>query len=109
MQPEAEYTIWGFDGQFFRNHVAVFGSPKTFNYMADAMLTWQTKGSHRHDCRAVFVHEEESGDFYLIYADGKYYGEAALKVRHYPDNLNPQHDREFERALPELLDKLRSN
>lgn len=105
---DGEYTVWGFDGRFFRKHVAVFGAPKVFNYMADAMLTWQTKGSHPHDCRAVFAHEDETGDFYLIYADGKYYGESPLRVHRYFDKTNPQNDREFERALPELLDKLRT-
>src|SRR5437868_15330535 len=68
-QSEYEYTIWGFDGRIFRGHVAVFGAPKAFNYMADAMATFQTRGSNRYECRAVFVHEEASRDLYLIYAE----------------------------------------
>src|SRR5437588_7177595 len=31
---ETEYVLWGFDGHLFRGHMAVFGSPKIFNYMA---------------------------------------------------------------------------
>jgi hypothetical protein len=104
---ESEYTIWGFDGHVFRGHVTVFGSPKIFNYMADAMLTSQAKGSNRHECRAVFVHEEGSGDFYLIYADGKHYGDGPIKMKHYSFNCNPGHDQDFVRELPDLLNRLR--
>jgi hypothetical protein len=106
---EYEYTIWGFDGRIFRGHVAVFGSPKAFNYMADAMVTFQTKGSNRYDCRAVFVHEEAARDLYLVYADGKHYGDAPVKMKHYSFNLNPGNDLDFVRELPELLDRLKEN
>ena len=104
---EFEYTIWGFDGGLFRGRVAVFGSPKVFNYMADAMVTWQTKGSNRCECRAVFAHEQESGDLCLIYADGKHYGDSPVKMKHYSFNANPGHDREFVRDLPDLLNSLK--
>ncbi len=105
---ESEYTIWGFDGLLFRGRVAVFGSPKIFNYMADAMITWLTKGSHRYECRAVFAHEEASGDLYLIYAGGKHYGDSPVKMKQYSFSLNPGNDRDFVRELPELLERLKT-
>ena len=58
---ESEYTIWGFDGRIFRGHVAVFGAPKAFNYMADAMATFQTRGSNRYECRAVLSMRKRHG------------------------------------------------
>jgi hypothetical protein len=106
---ESEYTIWGFDGRIFRGHVAVFGAPKAFNYMADAMATFQTRGSNRYECRAVFVHEEASRDLYLIYADGKHHGDAPIKMKHYSFNLNPGNDVDFVRELPDLLDRLKED
>ena len=106
---EYEYTVWGFDGRIFRGHFAVFGSPKVFNYMADAMVTFQTRGSNRYECRAVFAHEEASRDLYLIYADGRHYGDAPVKMKHYSFNLNPGNDVDFVRELTALLDRLKEN
>lgn len=104
---DIEYTIWGFDSAQFRGHVTVFGTPKIFDYMADAMLTWHTKGSnHRSGCRAVFVHNEEIKDFYLIYSDGKYYGDTMLKMEPCSFNFDPQEDRAFVESLPMKLDRL---
>lgn len=106
---EYEYTVWGFDGRIFRGHFAVFGSPKVFNYMADAMVTFQTRGSNRYECRAVFAHEEASRDLYLVYADGRHYGDAPVKMKHYSFNLNPGNDVDFVRELTALLDRLKEN
>ena len=104
---EFEYTIWGFDGAQFRGRLAVFGSSNVFNYMADAMVTWQTKGSHPYECRAVLIHEQESGDLYLVYAEGKHYGDSPFQMKQYSANDNPAHDRELVRDLPALLARLK--
>jgi len=77
--------------------------------MADAMATFQTRGSNRYECRAVFVHEEASRDLYLIYADGKHRGDAPVKMKHYSFNLNPGNDVDFVRELPDLLDRLKED
>jgi hypothetical protein len=104
---ENEYTLWGFDGHQFRGHLTVFGAPKIFNYMADAMITWHTKSSHHHcECRAVFVHEEETNNVYLIYSDRKYYGDDPVKMQ-CSCGRDPQEDQEFVRSLPAILDRLR--
>jgi len=105
---EAEYTIWGFDGQVLRGRIAAFGAHKIFNFMANAMVTWQTKGNHPYPCRAVFAHETDSGELYLIYAEGKHYGDAPVALKHYAANQNPAHDQDLARSLPDLLDCLKA-
>jgi hypothetical protein len=55
------------------------------------------------------VHEEAARDLYLVYADGKHYGDTPVKMKHYSFNLNPGNDLDFVRELPELLDRLKEN
>jgi hypothetical protein len=105
---DIEYTIWGFDGRSFRGQVAVFATPKAFNYMADAMIMCQTKGSYRCDCRAVFAYQEESKNLFLIYADGKYYGDNPITMQCSCER-DPEEDRDFVQNLPLILDRLREN
>jgi curved DNA-binding protein CbpA len=104
-----EFTIEGFDGHFFRNTLTVFGSPQIFNYMAQAMIDWQTKGGNPYQCRAVFVHPRRSKELLLIYADGKFYGDNPIPMEHESFNLNPSNDQQFVRKLPEILDHLASS
>ncbi len=106
-QSKTEYTINGFDGHFFRDMVTVYGSPKIFNHMANAMIDWQTKGGNPYECRAVFVNSRKSKTLYLVYADGKFYGDDPIPVPHESFNMNPSNDQNFVRHLPEWLDQLR--
>lgn len=101
-----EYTIWGFDGRFFRNSLTVYGSARIFNYMAQAMLDWQTKGGNPYECRAVFVSPKNSKVLFLIYADGKFYGDQPIPVEHGSFNMNPSNDQQFMRSLPDWLDQI---
>jgi hypothetical protein len=84
-----EWTISGFDGNFFRNSITVYGSPKIFNNMADAMIQWQTKGGNAYPIRAVFVSQRNSRDLLLIWVDGTYYGDNPIKMEHDSFNDNP--------------------
>ena len=99
------YTIWGFDGHSFQDFITVFGSPNIFNTMADAMVIWQTSSS---PCpvRAVLVSPFQGQGLYLIYADGIYYGDRPLEMKHESINVNPGNDQEFTRKLRETLDRL---
>jgi len=100
------WTIWGFDGHFFRHTVTVEGNPKIFKDMAEAMLVWQTRGGNSYPCRAVFVsHASEPKIIYLIYADGKYYDQP-IPFKHESFNLNPGNDRQFLDSIPDRLDDL---
>ena len=55
----------------------------------------------------LFVHEEASRDLYLAYADGRHYGDAPVKMKHY--SFNPGNDVDFVRELPALLDRLKES
>lgn len=70
-----QWIIQGFDGYFMRHSLTVYGSPKIFAQMAEAMITWQTKGGNPYDCRAVLT-QKRRGDrnqWLIIWADGVFY------------------------------------
>jgi len=101
-----KWTIWGFDGSFFRGVVTVFGSPKIFDKMAEAMVTWQTRGGNPYPCRAVFVSNEKlHKTLLLIWLDGKFY-KKPIEFHHYSMNSNPSNDRSFLQELPARLDAI---
>jgi hypothetical protein len=104
-KPE-EYTIWGFDGTFFRNSITVYGSPETFKTMAHAMFDWQTKGGNPYQCRAIFVSPRKDPHLlYLVYADDHIFDDP-LVLHHESMNSNPGNDQAFQRRLPGYLDRL---
>jgi hypothetical protein len=105
---KTEFTIWGYDGAYFRGVTTVFGSPKIFDEMAKAMIMWQTKGGNPYSCRAVFVNKKNSKDMYLVYADGTFYGNNPIKLTHKAFNANPGNDRRFLEQLPGFLDNLKA-
>jgi len=102
------YTIWGFDGHFFSSSIMVFGSPKIFDTMADAMVTWQSNSENPRPVRAVLVSPFQGQGLYLIYADGIYYGDQPIQMKHESFNANPNNDPEFTRIFPEILDRLKA-
>lgn len=111
-----EWTIWGFDGAFLRGVTTVYGSPKIFAQMAEAMITWQTKGGNPYKCRAVLVEKSKGGairpfndeekTLYLIWADGVFYDKKPIPVRYETFNSNPGNDRSFNDRLRRLIDEL---
>jgi len=104
--PIRKWTIWGFDGHFFRGTVTVEGNPKIFKDMAEAMFTWQTQGGNSYPCRAVFVsHTSEPQTIYLIYADDIIY-DNPIPFYHESFNQNPSNDKHFVDSLPDRLDDL---
>ena len=102
------YTIWGFDGHSFSNSIVVFGSPRIFDTMADAMVTWQSNAEHPRPTRAVLVSPFQGQGLYLIYADGIYYGDKPIQMEHNSFNANPNNDRKFIKTFPEILDRLKA-
>ena len=102
------YTIWGFDGHSFSTSIMVFGAPRIFDTMADAMLTWQSNSENPHPIRAVLVSPFQGEGLYLIYADGIYYGDQPIQMEHQSFNANPNNDQQFTRMLPEMLDRLKA-
>lgn len=104
---ERPYTLWGYDGAFFRGVITVYGSPKVFGTMADAMKQWQSNGGNPYPTRAVFVSPGKSKELYLIYADGKYYDQEPIPIEHESFNLNPGNDMKLQQNLPGWLDELK--
>jgi curved DNA-binding protein CbpA len=102
------YTIWGFDNYSFSSSIMVFASPKIFNTVADAMVTWQSNSENPRHTRAVLVSPFQGQGLYLIYADGIYYGDQPIQMEHKSFNANPNNDQQFTRTLPELLDQLKA-
>ena len=103
---QEEYAIWGYDGARFRNTVTVYGSLRIFPYMATAMIELQTRGGRPCACRAVIVADKDNSNFWLIYADGKYF-DKPISLEHGSFNDNPSNDHNFLHRLPDLLDRRR--
>jgi hypothetical protein len=116
-----EWTIWGFDGNYLRGVTTVYGSPKIFAHMAEAMITWQTKGGNPYACRAVLVEkdekhrskpyidddEDEHGrTVYVIWADGVFYDKKPIPLTYETFNANPGNDQSFRHRLRKLIDDL---
>lgn len=102
-----QWTIFGFDGHFFRHSVTVFGNTHIFNDMAKAMLVWQAKGGNSYPCRAVFVNKKgQTDESLLIYADGHFYGKEPIIFDHEGNIIN---DMQFQRRLPDELDRLKDS
>jgi hypothetical protein len=104
-----EWSIMGFDGNFMRANTTVYGSPKIFDEMAKAMVTWQTKGSNSYDCRAVIVSKRGSHKYYLIWADDKSYANDPIELESDSFNENPSNDRSLGPRLRKLIDDMQEN
>ena len=104
-----DWIILGFDGYYFRKAITVFGRRQFFDLMAEAMLIFQTKGAESSPCRAIFVRNViETNTLYLIYLDGKYYGDRAIRMEHQSSDADPTNDPLFVHSLPRVLDDIRS-
>jgi hypothetical protein len=102
-----QWTAWGFDGYFFRGVFTVFGNPRIFKDIADAMVIWQTKGGNPSACRAVFVSgPDNNSSLFLIWADGKHF--FPMWMPRYTTDPDPRNDQQFVGGLPEMLDRIRA-
>lgn len=117
-----EWTIWGYDGNYLRNVTTVYGSEQIFAQMAEAMITWQTKGGNHYNIRAVLAEKREpyrskpysdeddtSHTIYIIWADGVFYAKKPIPIDYTTFNANPGNDRSFSRRLDRTLDDLQAN
>lgn len=62
------WTVWNFDGKFFRGVWTVFGNKKIFKDMAEAMEQWEDRYYKRY---AFFAQRGNSPVHHLIYLNGK--------------------------------------
>jgi hypothetical protein len=103
-----EYTIYGFDGTFFRNTITVYGNENIFKTMARAMVEWQTHGGNPYPITAVFVQKDNQPDIIkLIWMDGKNII-PPVPLEHESPNMNPANDLRFMNSLPKTLEQIKS-
>lgn len=93
------WTIWTFDGNFFRSSVTVYGSPEIFSEMAKAVLQWEDTFYRKN---AVFVQRYGEDDIQLIWLDGENIS-PPVRFEHDSFNRNPGNDHRFCDKLPEML------
>lgn len=103
-QSRTEWTIWTFDGAFFRSSVSVYGSPEIFPEMAKAVLQWEDPYYSKN---AVFVCRKNSKELLLIWLDGEDVV-PPVPMEHESFNLNPGNDKYFVRELPEKLAEVKN-
>jgi curved DNA-binding protein CbpA len=102
-----EWTIWQFDGNFFRNAFVVYGNKEIFRDMAEAMKTWGERGNP-YPTEAIFAQNKTKPQFlYLIYLGGKYISSNNPILEHESFNMNPGNDIHFVNSLPNQLKEIR--
>jgi len=102
-QSNAKYTIWAFDGRYFRGTVTVFGSRDIYREMAHAMVYHSTKGANSYPVEAVFVQDENHPDvIILVWLNGKDV-RPPVPLEHESTNKNPSNDQVFMDMLPRTL------
>lgn len=100
-----EYTVWGFDGHFFRGCFTVMANETMFAEVGKAMAYWQSNGGNPYKTKAVFVtNPNNHQEIILIWLDGQ--SVKPTPFEHDSFNMNPGNDQYFQRKLPEMLEKL---
>lgn len=97
-----QYTVWNFDGRYFRGAFSVYGNESLFRLMAEAMMVWEDF----HKKRAIFVQKKGSADLLLVWSDGIFHS-PPIPFEHESFNDNPGNDQSFVRNLPKHLDEIK--
>lgn len=98
-----KWTLWAFDGKYFRASVTVFGTRDLYGEMARAMVTYTSRGSNRYPVEAVFAQDQDHPDvIVLIWLDGKDV-RPPVPLEHESPNNNPSNDPRFLETLPTTL------
>lgn len=66
-----EYTVYQFDGRYWRNLFTVYGSKDIYRDMTEAMLVWGQSGNSYHT-DAIFVRKDRSTKVQLIWLRGNF-------------------------------------
>jgi curved DNA-binding protein CbpA len=100
-KPSKKYTVWNYDGNFFRGTFTVMGNSTTFSKMAETMKKWDST----YRSVAVFISSEKS--LWLIHLYGVDVS-PPIAIEHDSFNNNPSNDQSFMRKLPDILDDISS-
>lgn len=102
-QSKHRYTIWAYDGRYFRGAVTVFGSREIYQHMARAMVDHTTRGGNRYPVEAVFVQDNDHPEvLMLVWLNGKDL-RPPVPLEHESSNANPSNDQVFMKMLPKTL------
>lgn len=101
-----EWTIWAWDGHYFRNSTTVYGSPEIFHEMAEAMVVWNGQGGNPYDTVAVLASKGKSRVLHVLYYNGEFLDTAPELPEHESFNLNPSNDQGFVNRLNRELQRI---
>lgn len=93
-----KWSVWNFDGRFFRGVFTVFGDESIFVDMAEAMNRWD----NYNNAYAIFANKENTDEQHLIFLKGEYLD--GSKIFNF-DNQD-RNNENFRRRLREELDKI---
>lgn len=98
---QTKWTVWNFDGRFFRGVFTVFGNESILKDMAEAMLTWDKYNRSY----AIFAQKQNSNDNHLIYLDGTYLNGGSI----FSINNQERNNENFRRELFSFLESIKEN
>jgi curved DNA-binding protein CbpA len=98
-KPSKEYTVWNYDGHFFRGAFTVMGNSTTFSKMAEIMKKWDST----YRSTAVFISSGKSLWLINLYGVDE---TPPIAMEHDSFNDNPSNDAAFMRKLPDILNDI---
>lgn len=88
------YSIWAFDGSFFRGAFEAYMNPQTFGFAGEVMEFWNSKGGNPYPTKAVFV-STGGNTIQCIRLNGKDVSGQNITFQHKSMNKNPGNDPQF--------------
>jgi hypothetical protein len=100
------WTIYAFDGRFFRSSITVFGNSKIFDHMAQAMVRFNSHGGNPYHTEAVFVQDKDHPDVIILVWNNGRLVKPPVPLEHESPNANPSNDVRFMQQLPQTLEEI---
>jgi len=94
------YSVWAWDGSFFRGTWSVFANPQVFGLIGEAMEIWNGSGNP-YNTVAVFVQPHASKTLELVRENGVDVSGQGITHEHESFNGNPGNDQHFSRLMRE--------
>jgi len=93
-----EYTLWAWDGMYFRGVFSVYANPSVFGLAGEAMQTWNESGCP-YNTAVVFIAKKGSRILHLIRHNGVDVSDQGITYEHESVNMSPSNDQSFVRFL----------
>lgn len=104
--PVQEFSIWAFDGNFFRGVFSCFTNEASLGFAGEVMEEWNSNGANPYATEAVVSIDKHMPDrFKIIRAHGQDISHRDLTYDFYPPG-NPGNDRETTRWLQDILRRI---